>query len=94
MIHFKYKGANKAICWMEIGFEVVAEASLIIAGDSILIDTIETSPIHRNKGYARQIIERLQTISRDVRPIGILPQSRGFWNKLNMTDGLGKEYET
>ena len=98
--YFKKKGGNDAEAWVEIfchnkmNYIVVAEAKLIISGTALcLIDTIDTDPNHRRKGYASEIIENLASIFDEVAPIGIVPDAQGFWDKHGMEDALGEEGE-
>ena len=76
-------------CPKEIDWIVVCNSELIIAGNKCLIDTIETNLKYRRKGYATMLINELQSRFDEVEPIGIVPESRGFWDKLDMEDGLG-----
>jgi N-acetylglutamate synthase-like GNAT family acetyltransferase len=93
----KNKGAGKAEAWIEdyfpgdMDWTVVAVASLIITKDECLIDTIDTKPKYRCKGYATSIIKGLQKEFRGVKPIGVIPSSQFFWDKFGMTDALGSE---
>jgi len=84
-------------CWVEDWndgtgeFEVVAEAKILRAGDTLLIDDIYTEPDHRRRGHASAIIRRLKATGLDVAPIGVLPEAVPFWRKHGMTDALGEE---
>tara|TARA_R100000951_G_scaffold7705_1_gene7194 strand:- start:7454 stop:7756 length:303 start_codon:yes stop_codon:yes gene_type:complete len=96
--YYKPKGGNDAVAWVEdfcdkkMDYIVVAEAKLIIAGnDRCLIDTIDTDPNHRRKGYASEIVEHLASIFTEVAPIGIVPTAQAFWDKHGMEDALGDE---
>ena len=89
----------KANCWIEEwsdakgDWEVVCEALIIVAGDELMVDHIETAVGHRRKGYATAIIDKLKSTGKKVTPIGILPfaNAQGFWKAMGMTDGLGEE---
>lgn len=75
----------------KMDWTVVCEAQLLLAGNNCLIDTIDTKVKFRRKGYATKLVKELQTRFETVSPIGITASSRGFWDKLNMSDALGEE---
>lgn len=98
-VHQKNKGNNKFEIWIEdfdqdhMDWVVVSEAKCMIAGNQCLIDTIDTYPKYRNKGYAKKIVETLKTQFKEVSPIGIEPSAVRFWERLGMEDALGPERE-
>ncbi len=79
----------EVFCDKELDWRVTCEAKLLLRGDTVLIDAIETKPQYRKKGYATKIINELKIRFNKVEPIGILPQSKDFWDKLGMVDALG-----
>ena len=93
----KNKGGSKAEAWIEdwlpksIDWEVVAVATLIVTKDQCLIDTIDTDPKYRRRGYASAIVKELQQRFTEVAPIGVVPTTQGFWDKFGMVDALGEE---
>ena len=93
----KNKGGNKAEAWIEdfiqseMDWTVVSVANLIVTNDQCLIDTIDTDPKYRRKGYASTIVKELQARFTEVAPIGVIPTSQGFWDKFGMVDALGEE---
>ena len=95
MVHIRKTGRGIE-CWVEVWdihndqFQIVAEAQCIMAGEDCLIDTIETRPDFRGKGYATAIVERLLSVFPRVAPIAVQRGSEGFWKKFNMADALGE----
>lgn len=93
----KNKGNGKAEAWIEdfiqkeMDWTVVAVANLIISGDQCLIDTIDTDPKYRRKGYASAIVKELLNRFGEVAPIGVIPTAQPFWDKFGMVDALGEE---
>jgi len=98
-IHIKNLGAGKAEAFLEVwdnqlnDLRTACVARLLIVGDKCLIDTIDTGPTFRRKGYASALVKELQNRFNKVAPIGIenTVEAQGFWEKLGMEDALGHE---
>ena len=96
--YFKSLGGPNAEAWVEdfissqCDWQVVSYAKIILQGDTAcFIDDIRTPFPYRKKGYASKIVNSLLERFETVEPIGVLPESKGFWDRFNMTDALGEE---
>ncbi len=91
----KRLGGYEAEAWVEdfiheeMDWQVVSYAKLILVGDKCLIDTIDTPPKYRRRGYATKIVNELLNTFKEIEPIGIVSNAQDFWNNFNMKDGLG-----
>jgi GNAT superfamily N-acetyltransferase len=96
-VFIKDVGGNKIQAWVEDWdqkqdeWETVSQANCIVMGKKCMVDTIDTPPKYRKKGYATAIIRELQKYFSEVAPIGVTASGRRFWDKLGMKDALGEE---
>jgi GNAT superfamily N-acetyltransferase len=72
-------------------WETVCIATFKTMGPTCLVDTIDTLPKFRRKGYATHLITEFQNCFKEVRPIGITDNdvAKSFWKSLNLDDALG-----
>jgi len=97
-VFIKNLGDAKGEAWVEFWddsqneFEIGSTAKLIFMGkDKCLIDTLDTPPKFRKRGYASAIVNELKKYFPEVAPIGVKPLAKGFWAKHGMQDVLGEE---
>lgn len=92
--YIKDRGGNHAEAWIEDWERVYCSAKLIVSGkDQCLVDEIETKVEYRRQGMAARLLENLESIFAKVSPIGIVDNSKEFWEKLGYEDALGVEDE-
>ncbi len=90
-VFYKESGIS-AECWVEIwerdDWKVISESRLMIAGDTLIVDSITVYPPYQFKGYGTEMIKKIKSAGRRVQPVGVLKHSEGFWDK--MTPGWRK----
>lgn len=95
-MHFRDTGPFKAEAWVEDYGQVVCTAKLIVVPDEtprLLVDTLDTLPAFRRRGYAKTLILALQQNFASVEPATIdnNPTAKAFWASLGMKAALGDE---
>lgn len=80
-VHLRRLDVRTYECWVEVGFDVVAESKAVDVGGCLLITWIGTEIGHKRKGYASAIMARYRKHFDEVWPHGVLPSGRVFWDK-------------
>ncbi len=60
----------------------------MVAGDTLIVDSITVYPPYQFMGYGSAMIKEMKKTGRRVHPVGVLKHAEGFWDK--MTPGWRK----